>query len=316
MTARSMKFVALALLVIAGPLFAQGLLPKKLWDLTISVNVPGSTIMVDGAQIAGIATKVAGGSHTVKVQAPGYADFTGTVSVSANMTYTVRLVPILFPLTISVSTPGAQVIVDNIDVTGKIPNVTLGSHTILVTAPGYQDYNATIDVQAATTISVVLQPAGVLVTVKTDAPGAEVFINNLDKGAAPFSDYLVPGSYTLQVSADGYADYVATLAVDKAMTINVQLKALPPATISFVIPAGFRDTSLRQGDAVGQIKIWVDGKLANPKQEIEKIAIPAGKHKIRVTTGALSLTVPDFVAQSGVSYVIDFTITVQVKTTK
>jgi hypothetical protein len=311
---RSLTLIALACIIVAGPVFSQGLLPKKVWDLTIAVNVPNAIIQVDNVAIAGATTKVAGGSHNVKVHADGYADFNGSVSVSSSMTFTVRLNPILYPLTIRVATAGAKVFVDNADYTGKVAPVMSGTHIVLVTAPGYQDYNASVAVSGPLTLDVVLQPAGVLLTVNANVPDATVTVNNLVKGKAPYSDYYVPGTYSLQVSADGYADYVANINFDKATTLNVQLKALAPAMLSFVIPAAFRDNDVRQGDPQGQVKIWVDNRLINPKQETERIAVSPGRHKIRVASGAFSMQVPDFIAQSGISYTIDFTITVNVKT--
>jgi hypothetical protein len=310
---RSLTLISLACLMIAAPVFSQGLLPKKIWDLTIAVNVQNAIIQIDNVQIAGTTTKVAGGAHNVKVHADGYSDFNGAVTVSANMTFTVKLIPMLFPLTIRVQTSGASVFVDNVDFTGKVANVTLGTHAIRVTAPGYTDYNTSVDVSSPQTLDVVLQPAGVLVTINVNVADATVTVNNLVKGKAPYSDYYVPGTYSLQVSADGYADYVAKVSVDKAMTLNVQLKPLQPATLTFVIPSAFKDSDMRQGDPQGQVKIWVDNKLVNPKQETDRVAVTPGKHKIRIASGSFSMQVPDFVAQSGINYTIDFTITVNVK---
>jgi len=162
-------------------------------------------------------------------------------------------------------------------------------------------------------LDVALQPAGVLLTVNANVANATVTVNNVAKGPTPYSDYYLPSTYSVRVSADGYADYVATISLDQAMTLNVQLKALQPATLTFIIPPAFRDTDIRQGDPQGQVKIWVDNRLINPRQETDRVAVSPGRHKIRIASGSFSMQVPDFAAQPGVNYTIDFTITVNVR---
>lgn len=312
---RSLALVALAALVLAGPIFGQNLLPKRIWNLTIIVNVPNAIIFVDNVQLQGNVAKVTGGPHNVRVHADGYADFNGAVNVSNNMTFTVNLnsVAVLAPLMIRVPTPGARIFVDNVDVTGQVPSVALGMHSIRVSAPGFQDYNSAVNVTSPLTMDVALQPAGVLLTVNANVANATVTVNNVVKGPTPYSDYYAPAMYNVTVSADGYADYVANISLSQAMTLNVQLKPLQPATLTFIIPPAFRDTDMRQGDPQGQVKIWVDNRLVNTHQETDRIAVSPGRHNIRVASGSFAMQVPDFIAQPGVNYTIDFTITVNVR---
>jgi hypothetical protein len=290
-TAGRIALLSVVLLVIAGIAFGQNLLPKKIWDLTIRVNAPNASIWVDNVLIQGNVTKVAGGGHNVKVSAPGFFDFNGPVTVSASMTFSVQLRPQLFALTIQPNVAGARVFVDSAEVTGTVPNVSGGSHTVQVSAPGYKDYSAAVNVASAMTLAVTLEPSGHLLSVNPNVAGARVFVdrvevtgnvasvpagshavqvsapgykdysvvvnvtsaltltvtlepigfllsvnadvrgasivvNNVAKGALPYAESLPAGTYAIKVSAPGYADYVASVALDRALALNVQLQAM------------------------------------------------------------------------------------------
>src|SRR5271157_761516 len=134
------------LAMLAGPAFGQGFSPKKIWDLTVTVNAPNAIVSVDDVLAPGGTTKASGGAHNVKVHADGFFDFNGPVVVNGSMIVPVQLSPQGFPLDIRVAVPGARVFVDGTEVTGTVPLVTSGAHAVQVSAPGFADYNATISV--------------------------------------------------------------------------------------------------------------------------------------------------------------------------
>ena len=220
----SLILVACAFILAAGSLFGQGLSPKKIWYLTVTVNVPGAAIYVDNVPVQGNTTRVTGGPHNVSVQADGYFDFVGPVNVTGHMTFSVQLEPRGFPLTIRVNAPDAALFVDGQDVTGTVPYVTGGPHNVQVSAPGYAGFSSMIKVAGAMTLDVALRPLGFPLTVNANVPTATVTVNNVGKGGVPYSENLPPGTYTLRVSANGFADYIASIALDKPITLNVQLQ--------------------------------------------------------------------------------------------
>jgi hypothetical protein len=311
---RTYMLLVLVLLTAAGSVFGQGLLPKKIWNLTIAVNVPNAVIYVDNVPVQGNTAKVTGGAHNVKVHADGYADFNGPVTVAGHMTFSVRLNPLGFPLTIRVSTPNASVFLDGVDVTGTVPPVAPGSHSLRVTAPGFQEYNSNISVMAPQAIDVALQPAGFLLSINANVPSATVTINNLAKGGVPYSEYLPPGSYSVRVSAGGYNDYVANVMLDRAVPLNVQLSpAFLPSTLTFVLPPSFRDPEARGGDQQSQVRIYIDNRLANAGREMERIPVAPGRHVVRVSSGSFSTQLAELVVQPGMSYVIELAFDLRVR---
>ena len=234
----SLVLVACAFILVTVSLFGQGLSPKKIWNLTVTVNVPGAAIYVDNVPVQGNTAKVTGGPHNVRVQADGYFDFVGPVNVTGHMTFPVQLEPQGFPLTIRVNVPDAAIYVDGEDVTGTVPYVTGGPHNVQVSARGYMEYNSVIKVAGAMSLDVSLRPLGFPLTVNANVPTATVTVNNVGKGGVPYSENLPPGTYTLRVSANGFADYIANIALDKPITLNVQLQRQMgfPLTVNANVP--------------------------------------------------------------------------------
>jgi len=273
-------------------------------SLRITANVPNPLITVDNVPIQGPVAFVSRGPHTVTVHADGYQDWTGMVNVLNNMLFPVRLNPAGIPLTVRVNVPTAQVFVDNAEVTGTVPAVARGPHNVRVSAPGFRDYTAVVNVQAPMTVDVVLQAAGTLLSVKVNVPGAQVSLNGAPKGPAPYSEYLPRGTYALSVHADGYADYTATINV-QAQPVNLVVNLQPAvSTLTFVLPQDYRDPDPAANPRT-QVRIYLDNKLVNAGRGLENLTIPPGQHSVRVSSGAFSARVDDFTVQPGQSYVIE-----------
>jgi hypothetical protein len=317
---RNLALIGLALVFASATAFAQ-FMPKKLWDLTVAVNAPGAIIWVDNVQAPGNTVKVSGGPHFVKVHADGYYDFSGQVVVNGSQTFTVTLQPAGFPLSIRVNVPNALIMVDGVDVTGTVPSVAPGPHTVQVRAEGYRDYNANVNVNHAMAIDVALQAAGLLLSVNVNVPNATVSINNIMKSPAPFSQYLAPGTYTVRVSAPGFVDYVANVALDRPVNLNVQLQGIPqpvvqPSTLTIAIPPALVDPDVRPGDPQGQVKVFVDNRLVNGRRDLSNIVVLPGRHRVRIASGMFSVQLGELFVQPGMSYVIELGMDLRVRAMK
>ena len=296
--------------VLASMSFDVALQPAL--ALQVIVNVPNAAITVDNVPLQGNVAYVSRGPHSLNVHADGFADWNGMVNVQGTMSFQVRLVPAGLPLTIRVNVPGAAIFVDGVDTQGTIPAVLRGQHSIRVSAPGYQDYNQVVNVNGPLTLDVVLQAAGVLLTVNANVPGATVTVNNAPKGPVPYSEYLPTGMYSVRVTAAGYSDYSASIPLNRAVNLNVQLSPAN-STLAFIIPPIFRDPDMKPGDTRGQVRIFVDNRLVNPNREMERIPIAPGRHTVRIASGAFSMQLGDFVVQPGQSYVVELSMDMKVR---
>ncbi|MGD0727136.1 MAG: PEGA domain-containing protein [Spirochaetia bacterium] len=315
--ARKITLTLVLVIMAAVSVFGQGFTAKKIWDLTVAVNVPGASIWVDNLLIRGNTTKVSGGPHNVKVQADGYYDFNGPVVVLGNQTFNVELQPAGFALMIRVNVPNATVLVDGADVTGVVPNVAAGPHSIQVTAPGFRPYAANVNVSGPMTMDVQLKRmAGFPLTVNANVPNATVMLNNIAKGGTPYTEYLPPGPYALRVTAPGYADFAANINLTKPITMNVQLqRQLPPPTFSVIIPPPYLNPEQGQGER-SRIRIFVDDQQVNSGNEMERFQVPPGRHSIRVASGAFSIQVGNIDMQPGTSYTFELSMDLKVNMVK
>ncbi len=315
---RSMKTFTIAACValVAASVVSAQFMPKKIWRLTVVTNAPNAIVYVDNVQVPGNVAQVAGGAHNVKVVADGYLAFNGPVVVSRDQTFTVTLQPAGFPLTIRVNVPNAAVFVDGVPVQGA-PIVAPGQHTVQVTASGYQDYTGTVNVRGPLALDVVMNPLGFPLTVNANAPGAFVAINNVNKGGVPYTEYLPPGTYTVRVSARGFADYVATVSLNKPTVINVPMQpAVLPSTLTIVVPPSFLDPDVHPGDPQAGVRVFVDGRLANPGRETDRIPVVPGRHRIRIASGAFSVQMGDLDIQPGMAYMLQLGMDVKVSASR
>ncbi len=295
---KKLLFVAMiALLALPGAVFAQRTATQSVapasYQLTIQVNVKGASIFVDGGQLKGNVATVTAGNHSVMVKAPGYLDFSTTVSVNGNMT---------LPVTMQAASnvKGAQVLLNG-KAAGNTPfNTQLppGTYTVTVQAPGFLGYNESFTMSGAKSINVTLQPATFQLSVNANVKGAQVLLNGGMAGNAPFNTQLSPGTYTVTVQAPGFNSYSESFTLTGPKVISVTLQ---PAmgTVTIALPAASVNTDMKGGHW-SQIQVYVDGAI----QKGQIIQLPPGRHLIRVTSGGLQVE-GFYDIQAGVSYTIE-----------
>ncbi len=290
---------------VSAPMVIDAQLQQAGFPLTINTNVKGALIFVDGAQVMGNVASVSPGSHTIRVTADGYQDFNTSVNIYGPFVINAQLTQAGYALTVTGNVTGAAVFINNVQ-RGVIPYTEMlppGTYGIRVTASGYQDYNTTVNVNAAFTVNAQLAAMGYPLTITANLRTTALTINNIQKGGTPYTEVLPPGMYTIVVSAPGYADYVATVNLSSPLVINAVLQP-GMATLSIVIPPSFLDPE-DKGEGFGLVKIFVDGKMMNPKRDVSGIQVTPGKHRIVVSSGALFVQLGDFDFAAGQSYAID-----------
>jgi hypothetical protein len=278
------------------------------FPLTVYVNVKGALIFVDGEQISGNVANVMGGSHSITVTANGFQDYNATVNVNGPLTINAQLQAQSFPLTINVNVNGALIFVDGAQISGNVANVMGGSHSIRVTANGYQDYNATVNVNGPLTLNAQLQAQSFPLTINVNVKGALIFVDGAQISGNVAN--VMGGSHAIRVTANGYQDYNATVNVNGPLTLNAQLQA-SMATLNFVFPQSYLDPSNRE--AIGQVKIFVDGQFVNPKREVSGIQIAAGRHTVYISSGGLFVQAGNFDFSAGTSYTIELFMELRVR---
>ncbi len=285
------------------------------FPLTVNSNVNDAVVFVDGRQIAGNVVTVAPGNHAVRVAAEGYRDFNTSVNVNGPAVINAPLVQLPgFPLTVNSNVNDAVVFVDGRQIAGNAANVRAGNHFIRVTAYGYQDFNAEVNVRGPTVINAPLISAGFPLTVTSSIPGAAVFINNVPKGPAPLTEVLPAGTYSILVAASGFGNYQTSVTLSGPMTVSAQLHSAM-VTLRFVFPKSFQEPDDRDND---QVKIFVDGAPVSPvshRRGSGGIQVAPGRHRIDVSSGDFHAQAGDFDFAPGQDYTIELVMELRVRAT-
>jgi len=284
-------FAVLTVMVATGA-YAQ-FTPKRIWTLTIVVNVPGAVIVVDNQQLPGNQARVTGGPHNVQVMADGYLPFSGSLVVNGDQTFPVNLQP---------AAPR------NGQVAPMAPAQPPVNGQVAPMPPAQPPVNGQIAPRSPARV------VGFLLTINVNVQGAAVFVDGVPVQGMPI---VGPGPHSVQVTAPGYQDYTASVNVTQPLTLNVALNpVVRPSTLTFVIPRGYHDPDMHPDDPRSFVRIIVDGTLVNPQGEMERIPVQPGRHRIRIASGAFSVELGDMDFRPRTDYVLELGMDVKVRVSK
>ncbi|NTY01591.1 DUF4384 domain-containing protein [Deinococcus sp. JMULE3] len=175
-SAKNQAGLAQALSIVVNPLpqnswvsdtafyTVAGRTPISTGSLFVGTNVNNATVILNGQRLGGANvtySNLKAGSYPIRVQAPGYRDFTTTVAIKGGSTTNVNVefaqavapTPVRSEFTVSIrsSVSGARIFVDGQEA-GTIRNgglnlqVSGGTHEIVMIAPGYRTFVSTYNI--------------------------------------------------------------------------------------------------------------------------------------------------------------------------
>ncbi|PKL26145.1 MAG: hypothetical protein CVV47_03180 [Spirochaetae bacterium HGW-Spirochaetae-3] len=240
---------------------------------------------------------VGGGGLTVNAQLGGTATIPAPTPTQPPATQS-------YSITVTANVTGADVFINGIQA-GRTPftgQVSRGSYTVVVKAPGYSDYTQGISVTGAAVVNATLTPMLVPLNLGNLFPGAEIFLNGARIGVAggtQFITQVAPGTYTLTVRAGGFMDFSMQITVGAGGYSLAPTLQPMMANYVFQIPAGMTNPDVH-GNPWSQIRLYIDGAA----QKDFRGQIQPGRHTIRMVTGAFQIEfIQDF--ESGKSYTIE-----------
>lgn len=205
-------------------------------------------------------------------------------AVFAQRTATQPAAPVNHQLTIAVNPAGAAIFVDGTQIKGNVATVTAGMHTVTTKAPGYIDFTTSVNVSAAMTLPITMQPLTYALSINvSNVKGAQVVLNGNVVGIAPFNTQLPGGGYTVTLQAPGFMPYSESFSMTGPKSINV---ALQPAMgmIQIKLPASAVNTDMK-GSHWSQIQVFIDGV----PQKGQTFQVPPGRRLIKITSGGLQV---------------------------
>ena len=193
--------------------------------IAVLVDQTGAIVRINGTNLpTGSYSQegLAPGNYVVQVLLEGFEPYRREVVVVAGQTNTVdvQLTRTATPpgqVNIRVNVSGATVSFDGVEHTAPavIPNVPGGTHSVRVTAAGYQEQSLTCSNSNGATdcdreVVLVAQQVGLRVSMVNELrPGesARVFVDDVEMGPVPYDGTLTLGSHIITIRAEGYEEY-------------------------------------------------------------------------------------------------------------
>lgn len=223
---------ALAVLLVLGFLFTA-----RSVQIAVDAETPAS-IDIDGLALPlGERFMIRSGEYDLHISAPGYVDYTGTLTVSgeASQRLDVVLSPLPGRVTFAGLPEGAAIEIDGEDA-GRAPfreqQLAAGDHSVSIAAERYLPETRTITVTGRDikqTFEFTLQPAWADVSIDSKPSGATVFVDDEAVGSTPLTAEILRGERELRLQAAGYADLVRTLELSAGETMDLGILPLLPA---------------------------------------------------------------------------------------
>jgi len=124
-------------------------------------------------------------------------------------------------ITVSANQDGATLTVDD-QFAGTTPlagpvRIDVGKHRLRLAKPGFTAVERDVDVASGptTAVSLHLEATAALVTVTVlGAPGAFIYVDNVDRGRAPFKGELPAGTHTVEARAPGFSSTPQPVVVE------------------------------------------------------------------------------------------------------
>jgi len=175
---------------------------------------------------------------------------------------------------------GANVILDNIDM-GLTPleldDIDEGKHRLVLSYKGYERYarSTTVTADVTNTIEGELVLLTGNLSIISEPPGSEVFVNDEYKGKTPLTlQHLEIGEYFVKLEADGYEDALTKVVVewDKENILKKILSPKPASVAFYSVPDSadvFIDNRSRGKTSITGLKLELVGGKHKVKMELK-----------------------------------------------
>jgi PEGA domain. len=260
------KRLALALVAFLIGAFASA--QGRTAQLTIICNVPGAQVFVSGRSV-GVASPelnvaVAPGNYVVRITRPGYQDFETRVSVGSRG-FTLRVA--LVPAAQGTPQPMGE---------GGQRNVPTDGGEVQTPGRDVPTFNRSEPVPIP--VSPRMGKSDLIIACNID--DADVYINNILAGKTPFRAQVLPGTYSVRVVAEGYADYEQGVIVGNG---PLRIYASLQGSVSSWF---FRSPGSRS------VQLWIDGVPQALADGQASGQILPGRHSLRIASGDLVAETP------------------------
>ena len=235
-------------------------------SLTLTSTPPGGFVYIDNIN-RGITpltvTDLEIGNHRIMVRMTGYEEYNRNIYLEAANPHTIAAVleksipepttrpPLNGSIAITSVPSGAVMNLDGIQrgrAPAIIPDVLPGNHAVTLSFNGYEDWSYMVSVRSGqmSEMNAILIPKNITsgsgsLSVTTDPPGAEIYIDSDFRGVSPLTiPGLFAGTHTIVITMQEYANNTTILSIPAGKTLKfttVLQKQFKPSAIDLILAA-------------------------------------------------------------------------------
>jgi formylglycine-generating enzyme required for sulfatase activity len=188
------------------------------------VRVPGTLLAIhEGQQLL-----LLPGTHVIRAEHDGYISAQVSLSVPdhGGAIAHLRLAKLPGTLRIDTANVAATISVDGVE-SGSAPGAIVlspGTHTVMLHAPRYVDYIATVNIEGAGArqdLKVTLQPSWGTLQISTIPAGAHVSVDGADNGVAPIVVDAPSGVREIRISAPNLKAWESSVVLKAGEALNI-----------------------------------------------------------------------------------------------
>lgn len=169
---------------------------------------------------------------------------------------------------------GARVFLNDEEI-GKTPTIRLlppGKYKVKLMLPGYETYEEQLEILAnkAVTVNATLTRVVGSIEVVANVDGAQVFLDDQEKGLTPnvLLEDLPAGTYQIQVKKAGYASYAGPITVKPNVRLKLRVELVPNAAVVNVTSSPSGANVFMDDKPIGQTPLSLS-------------SVDAGRHSLR-----------------------------------
>ena len=279
--------LSLILLAVGAVLIAGAVFVMTAQRITVATDPVADRLALDGGWAKvniGEAYLLWPGTYAISAGKEGYHDLETSIDVVAdgdsNFKFTLEKLPGELSVEVFGQTDGtpllptATITVDGEAAEMKGLSLEAGERLIEVEATRYQSAQTNVVIEGmgiSQTVRIGLLPGWGTLVVASTTEGAEVFVDDASRGPAPQEIELDPGSYRLEMKAEGYQSFTTQVVARANETIHIEGVELLEAN------AMLKVRSVPAGALVS-----LDGAYAG-RTPLDIEMIPRDQHEIKLT---------------------------------
>lgn len=264
------------------------------YQLSIATNPSSADVYIDNRYVgrSPLNLTLEEGTKSLRIERSGYETYYETFVLDRSLSKNITLKAIVtnYQLSLITNPSSADVYIDNTYM-GRSPlNLTLseGTKNLRIEKSGYETYYETLLLDRSISKSITLSPQikTYKLSISSSPSNARVYINGTYEGMTPIALTLKEGTYTVQLTLDGYEDFVTSVNLDRDRQVTATLYSKKARLSIETDPSNA--TIYVDNSYVGRSPISIDLDAGRHTVKVEKAGYLTETRDVNLSAGTTS----------------------------